>query len=67
MQTLTDDLKAWRARLGLTQAEAARWLDVPVRTYEGWEFGRAFDRPHVLRLAIMALEKIPESREKPLD
>jgi len=56
VDALANDLKAWRRRLKITQAAAARLLDVPLRTYQGWEIGRAVDRPHVLRLAMAALE-----------
>lgn len=35
-----DELKTWRAGLGFTQAQAAEWLDVPLRTYQEWEQGR---------------------------
>jgi DNA-binding XRE family transcriptional regulator len=33
------ELKAWRQRLGWTQAEAAAWLGVAKRSYENWECG----------------------------
>lgn len=32
-------LKQWRNRLGLTQAEHARLLGIPKRTYSNWEKG----------------------------
>lgn len=35
--TFSDQLKAERERLGLTQAGAASLLDVPARTYWEWE------------------------------
>lgn len=35
-----EDFKAWRLRLEWTQAQAAHWLDVPVRTYQEWEQDR---------------------------
>ena len=31
------DLKAWRDRMGITQAEAAQMLDIPRRTLTGYE------------------------------
>ena len=34
-------LKDWRARHGITQAEAAEVLGVPVRTLQNWEIARA--------------------------
>ena len=54
---LRHDLSSWRARLGLTQAEAAAALDVPLRTFQGWEMGRAVDRPTIVRLALWAVEE----------
>jgi transcriptional regulator with XRE-family HTH domain len=35
--SFSDQLKAERERLGLTQAGAASLLDVPARTYWEWE------------------------------
>jgi DNA-binding transcriptional regulator YiaG len=37
-------LKDWRARRGITQAEAAEVLGVPVRTLQNWEIART--APH---------------------
>ena len=33
------DIKKIRADLGMTQAKAAEWLGVPLRTYQKWEIG----------------------------
>ena len=38
--SFADELKAWRAREGFTQHEAAVYLDVSLRTYQEWEQGR---------------------------
>ena len=38
--TLAEELKAWRAKLGLTQAKAANRLQVSLHTYRGWEGGK---------------------------
>jgi DNA-binding XRE family transcriptional regulator len=54
---LRHDLAAWRARLGITQAEAATSLDVPLRTYQGWEAGRAVERETIVKLALWAIEE----------
>lgn len=35
-----DELKAWRARKRLTQVEAARVLEVPLKTLQNWEIAR---------------------------
>lgn len=34
------ELRAWRKSLGWTQAGAAKWFDVPERTYQEWEQDR---------------------------
>jgi DNA-binding transcriptional regulator YiaG len=40
MAVTADELKAWRARMGWTQAQAAQALNTPAGTYRGWEQGR---------------------------
>jgi putative transcriptional regulator len=35
-----DELKDWRHRMGMTQQQAAHWLNTSLRTYQGWEQGR---------------------------
>ena len=57
MADVSDTLKDWRKRLGITQAQAASVLDVPIRTYQGWEAGRDFDRDTILRYALEHVEK----------
>jgi DNA-binding transcriptional regulator YiaG len=47
-------LKAWRARMELTQADAAERLGVPLRTLQGWEIARVAPRGY----GRTALEKI---------
>lgn len=34
------DIRSWRERLGLTQAEAAKRLQVPLNTLKNWEQGQ---------------------------
>ena len=47
------ELKQWRADAGYTQAEAAVFLDVSIRTYQEWEQGRqAPDQKGPIRKAI---------------
>jgi len=56
MADVSAELKAWRERLGITQARAAELLDVSPRTYQGWEAGREFDRGTILRFALEHIE-----------
>lgn len=58
-----ETLKAWRSRLGLTQASAAEALGVPKRTLEGWEAGRDMNHPKLVGLACAAVSK----RLKPVE
>lgn len=52
------DLACWRKRLGLSQAELARLLDVPDSTVSRWERGlMAISSPTILRLALERLEQ----------
>jgi DNA-binding transcriptional regulator YiaG len=39
--TMGHDLKEWRRRVGFTQAQAAVWFDVPLRTFQEWEQDRS--------------------------
>ncbi|MDD3446231.1 MAG: helix-turn-helix transcriptional regulator, partial [Zavarzinia sp.] len=48
-------LRAWRAERGLTQAQAADVLGMPLRTYHGFEGGRTCSYAGVLRKLISLL------------
>ena len=48
-------LRRARARLNLSQSQLAARLEVPLRTYQGWEIGRAIPYPAMLRLALKQL------------
>jgi len=50
-------LKAWRAKLRLTQAQAALRLRVPLHTLQGWEHGKQPSPDGPLRIAMQALER----------
>lgn len=49
-----NELRAWRARLGGTQREAAARLLVSERTYQNWEAGNRTP-PASIRLAMGAV------------
>jgi len=50
-----DEIKAYRARLGLSRAELSRRLPVPYRTLEDWENGASGSTPYLWR-ALRDLE-----------
>lgn len=50
--SLKKELAEWRDSMGLNQYQAAELLDVPFRTYLGWESGRKVPRPHMAKLAL---------------
>jgi len=50
-RSIAAELKAWRASLGVSQAEGAELLRAPVRTLQGWEQGR----PCTLAGTVLAL------------
>lgn len=66
--------RAWRARLGVTRAEGADLLGIPLRTLEGYELGRDPPIWRALQLAMRQVERewgIPvtvrrSARPKPL-
>lgn len=52
-----DELRAWQAQMGLTNAAAAALLnDTPLRTYEDWRAGRN-KIPNHLALALCEAER----------
>jgi DNA-binding transcriptional regulator YiaG len=57
-------MRAFRKRLGLTQAQAAEMTDTPRRTWEGWE-GR-FEPPPCLLVLLDYIERfgpLPERQK----
>lgn len=48
---LSEYLKDWRKRAGLSQPKAAAALALPLPTLRGIEQGRSFKYEHMLRLA----------------
>lgn len=58
------DLAAFRKRLGLSQADLARLLDVPDSTVSRWERGlMAIASPTILRLALERLADTHKANE----
>lgn len=49
------ELRSWRARMGMTQAALAAALGLGLRTVTGWERGEAAV-PRLAQLAIEAIE-----------
>lgn len=56
MEPLSDFVKAWRSRQGISGTKAASLLDMSSRTLEGIEQGRSFSYERMMRLAIERLE-----------
>ena len=59
----SEELKAWREALGLTQAALAQALSTPLSTYRKWEQGTR-RIPGVLPLALQGLEYSRPSEQK---
>jgi DNA-binding transcriptional regulator YiaG len=49
---LSEQLEAWRKRLGMTQKAAAAHLGVSVRTLENWSQGRCTPKGFALKSLI---------------
>jgi transcriptional regulator with XRE-family HTH domain len=49
---LSEQLEAWRKRLGMTQKAAAAHLGVSVRTLENWSQGRCSPKGFALKSLI---------------
>ncbi len=52
-----EQLRQWRARLGLTQADAAGVLETALSAYRNWEQGRRAP-PTCLRLLCELVERL---------
>lgn len=55
--SFAESIKSERARLSLTQAEAATLLDVPARTLWDWEHGKTTPLPVAQEGVIARLKK----------
>ena len=55
--TFSEIIKAERARLGFTPAEAAAFLEVPARTLWEWEHGKTTPLPVAQEGVIARLKK----------
>ena len=64
MTDMARKLSRWRARLEMTQADAANLLGVPLRTYQGWELGRRIERERILIFALAHLEENSKKHKK---
>lgn len=58
----------WRHGLGWTQREAAAWLGVSLRSYEGWEAGQLQRHPKAMRRLMATANRserpVPERKRK---
>jgi putative transcriptional regulator len=60
------DMRDIRRKLGLTQAQLAKKLHVPVATLRDWEHGRGQTDP-ALQALLRVLDKLPEPALRALD
>jgi DNA-binding transcriptional regulator YiaG len=60
--SLSKQLKQWRERLKISQAEASSKLGVPVRTYQQWEQGRQSPRGLALTVIVEKIGNSPTTR-----
>lgn len=58
--TTAEQIRAIRARTGLSQAAFAARYEIPKRTVEAWEMGQRTPPPYVIRLLS---EAVPASKE----
>jgi putative transcriptional regulator len=59
------DVKAIRAKSGLSQSQFARRFGLSTRTLQDWELGRA-QPPSVVRAYLTVIDRFPETVEKAL-
>ena len=59
------DVKAIRAKSGLSQAQFARRFGFSARTLQDWELGRAHP-PSAVRAYLMVIDRFPETVERAL-
>lgn len=52
-----EEVKKWRQERNLTQREAAEKLDIPLRTYQGWEAGRRKTQAAFIRQLMRRVSK----------
>jgi transcriptional regulator with XRE-family HTH domain len=67
METMSDRLRTFRTRLGLSAKEVAIDIGVPESTYRAWEMGRAISGEPYLKLAEVLRVSLGElfTGEKP--
>ena len=64
--TPSEQIRAIRAKTGLTQQAFANCYEIPKRTIENWESGSRVPPPYVIRLLELAVAALPpESLETP--
>jgi putative transcriptional regulator len=59
------DVKAIRAKSGMSQSQFARRFGFSTRTLQDWELGRA-KPPSAVRAYLMVIDRFPEAVEKAL-
>lgn len=54
-RVIKDYLQDWRFKLGISQSQAAKLLQVSAPTYKGWEQGRPTPYAYIVYLATQSL------------
>lgn len=58
IKSIPEQIKSWRQAKGLSQPEAAKKLNCPVGTLQGWEQGRF--EPNAMAINALILQKVIE-------
>lgn len=62
--TTAEQIRAIRARTGLSQEAFARVYEIPKRTVENWEAGTRCPPPYFVKLLDLAVQALPPEKLK---
>ena len=60
---MTNKIKEARLKAGLTQKAAAEYLEMPLRTFQDWEYGSNAPK-YVINMAVKMLNAIQKNKEE---
>lgn len=61
MTTSSNKIKEARLKAGLTQKAAAEYLEMPLRTFQDWEYGSNAPK-YVINMAVKMLNAIQKNK-----